>query len=95
MFTRITIILNEGDAGCRAEVPELGIGIGSPTLSDAFWALQTLIVDHCRTLLVRTDRGTPREQRKIAETVVRLADEKLREAPVEHPAILPLAGRQS
>lgn len=73
MQTRFTVILTEGDAGCRAELLELGISVACPTGPQAIRSLEHLVIDHCHTLLVRADVGTP-EQRKLAEAIVRLAD---------------------
>ncbi len=67
----LTLVVTEGDSGCRAEIKEFGIGLGVSTRDIAVAGIRQMVMDHCHTLIVRdnTSQATP-VQLELAKNVV-------------------------
>ena len=67
----LILVVIEGDAGCRAELPEFSIALGVSSRAMAITGLGQMLNDHCQTLLARGDTSQATEaQLDLARKVI-------------------------
>ena len=67
----LTLVVTEGDSGCRAEIKEFGVGLGVSTRDLAISGIRKMVSDHCHTIISRgnTSQATP-DQLELARSIV-------------------------